>query len=75
MGSPKDFDNVENDFVSTSLPQKKKEPPATSKLDEPLPDLSEATLKPIAEPVQPSKKSMIPDKSFVSKTYNPWVFL
>jgi hypothetical protein len=53
MGSPKDFDNVENDFVSTSLPQKKKEPPARSKLDEPLPDLSEATLKPIPEPVQP----------------------
>ena len=65
MGSPKDFDNVENDFVSTSLPQKKA-PPTRSKLDEPLPDL-----KPIPEPVQPSKKSMIPDKSFVSKTYNP----
>ena len=65
MGSPKDFDNVENDFVSTSLPQKKA-PLARSKLDEPLPDL-----KPIPEPVQPSKKSMIPDKSFVSKTYNP----
>jgi hypothetical protein len=65
MGSPKDFDNVENDFVSTSLPQKKA-PPARSKFDEPLPDL-----KPIPEPVQPSKKSMIPDKSFVSKTYNP----
>jgi len=70
MGSPKDFDNVENDFVSTSLPQKKA-PPARSKLDEPLPDLSEATLKPIPEPVQPSKKSMIPGKSFFSKTYNP----
>jgi len=65
MGSPKDFDNVENDFVSTSLPQKKA-PLARSKLDEPLPDL-----KPIPEPVQPSKKSMIPGKSFFSKTYNP----
>jgi len=65
MGSPKDFDNVENDFVSTSLPEKKA-PQTRSKLDEPLPDL-----KPIPEPVQPSKKSMIPDKSFVSKTYNP----
>jgi len=88
MGSVKDLDDVvsttsKNDFVSTSLPEKKRAPPArkttiklparktTIKLDEPLPDLSEPTLKPIPEPVQPSKKSMIPGKSFFSKTYNP----
>jgi len=57
---------TKNDFVSTSLPEKKREP---SKLDEPF--LSEPTLNPIPEPVQPSKKSMIPGKSFFSKTYNP----
>ena len=57
---------TKNDFVSTSLPEKKREP---SKLDEPF--LSEPTLNPISEPVQPSKKSMIPGKSFFSKTYNP----
>ena len=88
MGSVKDLDDVvstttKNDFVSTSLPEKKRAPPArkttiklparktTIKLDEPLPDLSEPTLKPIPEPVQPSKKSMIPGKSFFSKTFNP----
>jgi len=57
---------TKNDFVSTSLPEKKRAP---SKLDEPF--LSEPTLNPIPEPVQPSKKSMIPGKSFFSKTYNP----
>jgi hypothetical protein len=73
MGSVKDLDDVvstttKNDFVSTSLPERKRAP---SKLDEPLPFLSESTLNPIPEPVQPSKKSMIPGKSFFSKTFNP----
>jgi len=71
MGSVKDLDDVvstttENDFVSTSLPKVKKPAPPRR-----VNTYSGVRSSKTAEPVQPSKKSMIPGKSFFSKTFNP----
>ena len=72
MGSVKDLDDVvstttEDDFVRTSLPKVKK--PAPPRRVNTYRGVSSSKTNP--EPVQPSKKSMIPGKSFFSKTFNP----
>jgi len=74
MGSVKDLDDVvstttENDFVSTSLPSKRKKKPPPPRRGDTYRGVRSSETNP--EPVQPSKKSMIPGKSFFSKTFNP----